>query len=302
MLNKTYICMPPELALLSSPAWTDYELLDSGNGRKLERFGPNILIRPEHQAIWRESLSAVKWQEAQAVFRAAGGDEMGGNWQARQPIDPWEMHYKRLRFRAQLGGSRHVGVFPEQATHWDWIGNLIRTANRPVSILNLFGYTGLATLAAASEGARVTHVDASKKSVARARENQALSRLDDRNIRWIVDDAMKFVTREARRQIQYDGIILDPPKFGRGPKGEVWECFEMLPRLLESCRVILSSQPLFVVITAYAIRASALSLYYALDEIMKGKKGNIEAGELVIVERSAERVLSMAIFARWGSG
>jgi 23S rRNA (cytosine1962-C5)-methyltransferase len=294
--------MPPELTLLSSPAWTDYELLDSGNGRKLERFGPYIFDRPEHQAIWRQGLSEEKWQEAQAVFRVAGGDEMGGNWQSRQLIDPWEMHYKGLRFRAQLGGSRHVGVFPEQAAHWDWMAGLIRTANRPVSILNLFGYTGLATLAAAQEGARVAHVDASKKSIARARENQALSKLDDRNIRWIVDDAMKFVLREARRQVRYDGIILDPPKFGRGPKGEIWECFEMLPRLLESCRVILSPQPLFVVITAYAIRASALSLYYALDEMMKGKSGNVEAGELVIVERSAGRVLSMAIYARWGSG
>ena len=294
--------MPPELALLSSPDWTDYELLDSGNGCKLERFGAHIFVRPEHQAIWQQSLPEVKWQAAQAVFRAAGGDEMGGNWQSRQPIEPWEMHYKGLRFRAQLGGSRHVGVFPEQASHWDWMAGLIRTANRPVSILNLFGYTGLATLAAAQEGARVTHVDASKKSIARARENQALSKLDDRNIRWIVDDAMKFVLREARRQVRYDGVILDPPKFGRGPKGEVWECFEMLPRLLESCRAILSPQPLFVVITAYAIRASALSLYYAMDEMMKGTSGSIEAGELVIVERSAGRVLSMAIYARWGSG
>jgi 23S rRNA (cytosine1962-C5)-methyltransferase len=294
--------MPPELTLLSSPDWTDYELLDSGNGRKLERFGAHIFVRPEHQAIWQQSLPEVKWQTAQAVFRATGGDEMGGNWQSRQPIDPWEMHYKGLRFRAQLGGSRHVGVFPEQAAHWDWMAGLIRTANRPVSVLNLFGYTGLATLAAALEGARVTHVDASKKSVARARENQALSKLDDRNIRWIVDDAMKFVLREARRQVRYDGIILDPPKFGRGPKGEVWECFDMLPKLLESSRAILSPQPLFVVITAYAIRASAVSLYYALDEMMKGKSGSVEAGELVTVERSAGRVLSMAIYARWGSG
>jgi 23S rRNA (cytosine1962-C5)-methyltransferase len=294
--------MHPELALLSSPDWTDYELLDSGNGRKLERFGAYIFDRPEHQAIWQPCLPEVKWQAAQAVFKATGGDEMGGNWQSRQPIYPWEMHYKRLRFRAQLGGSRHVGVFPEQAAHWDWMAGLIRTANQPVSILNLFGYTGLATLAAAQEGARVTHVDASKKSVARARENQALSKLDDRNIRWIVDDAMKFVLREARRHVRYDGIVLDPPKFGRGPKGEVWECFDMLPKLLESCRAILSPQPLFVVLTAYAIRASALSLYYALDEMMKEKSGSIEAGELVTVERSARRVLSMAIYARWGSG
>ena len=294
--------MPPELTLLSSPDWSDYELLDSGGGRKLERFNGYIFVRPEHQAIWLPNLPEMKWQAAQAVFRPARGYEMGGNWQSRHPIEPWQMQYKGLRFRAQLGVSRHVGVFPEQAAHWDWLAGLIRTANRPVSILNLFGYTGLATLAAAQAGASVTHVDASKKSVAWARENQALSNLDDRNIRWIIDDAMKFVLRESRRQVRYDGIILDPPKFGRGPRGEVWECFDMLPKLLESCRDILTPQPLFIVITAYAIRASALSLHYALDEMMTGKRGSLEAGELVAVERSAGRVLSLAIFARWGSG
>jgi 23S rRNA (cytosine1962-C5)-methyltransferase len=166
----------------------------------------------------------------------------------------------------------------------------------------LFGYTGLATLTAAKEGAKVTHVDASKRAVARARENQSLSKLNDRNIRWIIDDVLKFVLREARRQVRYDGLILDPPKFGRGPKGEVWECFDMLPKLLESCRAILSDQPLFVIMTAYAIRASALSLYYALDEMMTGLNGYLEAGELVAVERSKQRILSMAIYTRWRNG
>jgi 23S rRNA (cytosine1962-C5)-methyltransferase len=294
--------MPPEIILLSSDNWTDYELLDSGNGRKLERFGAHIFVRPEHQAIWQPGLPDVKWQAAETTFQPKGGDEMGGSWQSRLLINPWVMKYKGLRFQAQLGGSRHVGVFPEQAAHWDWMANLIQNAGRPVSVLNLFGYTGLATLAAAQAGARVTHVDASKKSVAWARENQSLSGLDDRNIRWLVDDALKFVLREARRQGQYDGLILDPPKFGRGPKGEVWECFEMLPQLLEACHSILSVQPLFVVITAYAIRASALSLYYAVNEMMAGTRGSIEAGELITVERSLGRKLSMAIFARWGSG
>jgi 23S rRNA (cytosine1962-C5)-methyltransferase len=265
----------------------------------LERFGPYILIRPEHQAIWHPGLPEVKWKAAQAVFTASSGDEMGGNWQFHQTIDPWEMGYKDLRFRAQLGGSRHVGVFPEQAAHWEWFSALIRNASRPINVLNLFGYTGLATLAAAREGARVTHVDASKKSITRARENQALSRLDDRIIRWIVDDAMKFVMREARRNVRYDGIILDPPKFGRGPKGEVWECMEMLPKLLETCRSVLSEAPLFVVITAYAIRASAMSLYYALDEMMTGMSGDVNVGELIVGEKSKGRKLSMAIYARW---
>lgn len=294
--------MSVELLLLSTPDWDDYELLDSGNGRKLERFGSYNIIRPEHQAIWQPGLSEGKWEGAHAVFQATGGDEMGGRWQSRKPIPSWEMQYKGLRFQAQLGGSRHLGVFPEQASHWDWMVNLIRISNRPVSVLNLFGYTGLATLAAAQAGAKVTHVDASKKSVAWARENQDLSKLNDHPIRWIVDDVMKFVQREVRRQIRYDGIILDPPKFGRGPKGEVWECFEMLPRLLNSCRAILSEQPMFVIITAYAIRASALSLYYALNEIMKGESGLLEAGELVTAEHSVGRTLSMAIFARWGFG
>lgn len=298
----TSFIMPPDITLLASPDWTDYELLDCGNGRKLERFGPNLLIRPEHQAIWRQGLSEPKWQSARALFQAVEGDEMGGNWQSSQEIEPWEMNYKGLNFRAQIGGSRHVGVFPEQAAHWDWLAELIREANQPISVLNLFGYTGLATLAAARAGAKVTHVDASKKSITRARENQVLSKIDDQKVRWIVDDAMKFVQREGRRMAQYDGLILDPPKFGRGPKGEVWECFKMLPGLLESCRVILSERPLFVIITAYAIRASALSLYYALEEMMKGKNGKLECGELVVVERSFGRILSMAIFARWARG
>lgn len=294
--------MLPELLLLSTPAWEDYELLDSGNGRKLERFGPYRFIRPEHQAIWEPGLLEAEWGTAQAVFQASGGDEMGGKWKMCVPIERWGMRYKNLHFYAQLGGSRHVGVFPEQSTNWDWIANLIRSVNQPVSVLNLFGYTGLASLAAAHAGAKVTHVDASHKSVSWARENQALSRLEDRPIRWIVDDVRKFVQREARRQIKYEGIILDPPKFGRGPKGEVWECFEMLPALLENCRTILSSRPLFIVLTAYAIRASALSLHYAITEMMKGKPGTIETGELVTEERSLGRVLSMAIFARWRSG
>jgi 23S rRNA (cytosine1962-C5)-methyltransferase len=214
------------------------------------------------------------------------------------------MQYKGLRFRAQAASSRHMGVFPEQAAHWDWMGGLIRRAGRPVQVLNLFGYTGLATLAAAQAGARVTHVDASKKAVSTARENQALSGLDDRPVRWLVDDVYKFVRREVRRGTKYDGIVLDPPKFGRGPEGQVWEFFESLPALLQECRQILSDRPLFVVLTAYAIRASALSAYYAVREMTAGfghkaPTGEVAAGELALVESSAGRLLSTAIFARW---
>jgi 23S rRNA (cytosine1962-C5)-methyltransferase len=168
-------------------------------------------------------------------------------------------------------------------------------------VLNLFGYTGLATLAAAQAGAQVTHVDASKKSVMLARENQALSGLDSYPIRWLVDDAFKFVQREVRRGSKYEGIILDPPKFGRGPQGQVWELFESLPALLQDCRALLSPQPSFVILTAYAIRASALSIYYAMQEMTRGLNGALETGELALVEKSAGRLLSTAIFARWGS-
>ena len=211
------------------------------------------------------------------------------------------MSYKRLRFLVQANPSRHMGVFPEQAVHWDWIQNQIKASKRPTKILNLFGYTGLATLAAAQAGAHVTHVDASKKSVSWARENQSLSNLANQPIRWIVDDVDKFVSREKRRGSRYDGIILDPPKFGRGPSGQVWEFFDSLPGLLQNCRQLLTDQPVFVVMTAYAIRSSALSIYYALRETLNEYQGSFTAGELVLSEKSAGRLISMAIFCRWSS-
>jgi 23S rRNA (cytosine1962-C5)-methyltransferase len=197
--------------------------------------------------------------------------------------------------------GRHLGVFPEVAAHWDWFSELIARSKREINVLNLFGYTGLASLAAATAGAKVTHVDASKKSVNWARENQALSKLEDKPIRWIVDDAVKFVQREARRGVKYDGIILDPPKFGRGPKGEVWEIYKSLPDLLDTCRQCLSTDPLFVVTTVYAVRASAIHVAQAMDEMMKGLGGTIASGELVTREQSAGRLLSQAVYARWAA-
>jgi len=291
----------PVLALLTPAGWVDYALLDSGNGLKLERYGPYTFIRPEPQAIWQPAIQQESWQAAHAIFQPTR-EESGGHWQYNKPVKTsWMMQYKGLKFRAQTTAGRHLGVFPEQAPHWDWIGRVVQTAKHPVNVLNLFGYTGLASLEAARAGAHVTHVDASKKSVAWARENQALSELQDRPIRWIVDDALKFVQREARRGVKYEGLILDPPKFGRGPKGEVWEFYGLLPELSGACRNILSQQPLFVCLTAYAIRASALSLYYSLQEIVAGFAGQISAGELALEERSAGRMISMAIFARWES-
>jgi 23S rRNA (cytosine1962-C5)-methyltransferase len=289
----------PIIELIYTHDWEDYELLDSGNGLKLERFGRYQFVRPEHQAVWKPALPATKWDEVAAVFQSTG-DESGGKWQYKQQVMPsWEMHYRDLTFLAHTGNSRHLGVFPEQAAHWDWIGEQISSSSRSVSILNLFGYTGLASLAAARVGAAVTHLDASKKTIQYARENQKLSGLADRPIRWIIDDALKFVQREHRRGVKYDGIILDPPKFGRGPKGEVWEFFKMLPYLLEEIKPLLASQPIFLVITAYAIRASALSLHFTVSEMLSRYHGKVTSGELVINEKSAGRILSMAITSRW---
>jgi 23S rRNA (cytosine1962-C5)-methyltransferase len=268
-----------------TPVWTDYELLDSGRGKKLERFGPYRFIRPEAQAIWQPKLA--DWP-ADAVF--VGEEE--GHWRFNRPLpDRWEMSYGGIRFWAQASPFRHLGVFPEQASQWEWM-----RAQKPQKVLNLFGYTGLASLILAKDGASVTHLDASKKSVAWARENQALSGSGNLPIRWIVDDALKFVEREAKRGSRYDAIILDPPKYGRGPTGEIWKLEESLPQLLRGCRAILTEKPRFVAITTYALRLSAISLGNLTEEIFGAK---VTAGELVIPEAGSRRLLPTAIFAQW---
>src|SRR4030066_766973 len=291
----------PAIELLSSTHWDDYELLDSGDGLKLERFGAYKFVRPEHQAIWKHTVPQSEWDDENAVFQATN-EESGGKWLVNRHIEPqWKMRYRTLSFFARTSNSRHLGVFPEQATHWDWIKEKISASHKPVNVLNLFGYTGLASLAAAEAGARVTHVDASKKSIQFAKENQTLSGLGEKPIRWIIDDAIKFVKRESRRGAQYEGVILDPPKFGRGPKGEVWEFFKMLPFLLQEIKPVLAPKPVFLVITAYAIRASALALHYTIEEMMSNFHGKLTSGELVIPEKSGGRILSMAIYSRWSS-
>jgi 23S rRNA (cytosine1962-C5)-methyltransferase len=297
--------MFPENHFLASPSWKDYELLDSGSGQKLERFGPYTFVRPEVQALWKPALPPARWDSAHALFMPTG-EESGGHWVNRRQLpEKWEMSYGALRFFAMTTHGRHLGVFPECAAQWDWmtecISHLKLKSSSEINILNLFGYTGLASLACALHGARVTHVDASKKSVAWARENQVLSGLENRPIRWIVDDALKFVEREQRRGMKYDAILLDPPKFGRGPKGEVWEVFKSLPVLLAACRQVLNSHPLFVVLTVYAVKLPAVHLYTAMGEMMAGLSGSLECGELVTVEKSAGRLLSQAVFARWGN-
>jgi 23S rRNA (cytosine1962-C5)-methyltransferase len=294
---------------LESSHWTDYALLDSGDGLKLERFGNYVFVRPESQAMWKRSLD-VEWKQAHAVFQPTG-EESGGHWDFKKKVDEkWEMRYildpslvekGELKFWVMTTPGRHLGVFPEVGAHWDWFSGLITQAKREINVLNLFGYTGLASLAAAAAGAKVTHVDASKKSVSWARDNQALSNLAEKPIRWIVDDALKFVQREARRGVKYDGIILDPPKFGRGPKGEVWEVYKSLPNLFEACRECLSEYPLFVVTTIYAVRASAIHVAQAMEDLMIGFGGKIEMGELVTREQSAGRLLSQAVYAKWES-
>ncbi len=287
------------LDLLQAARWQDYELLDSGNGLKLERFGPYLFVRPEVQAIWRPSLPEKNWQAAHAVFRTTS-EESGGHWEFKKKVpERWQMNYDSLKFWVMTTPGRHLGVFPECAAHWDWMMEQLAGAKRPARVLNLFGYTGLASLAAAQAGAVVTHIDASKKSVGWARENQALSGLAEKPIRWIVDDALKFVEREVRRGVKYDGIYLDPPKFGRGPKGEVWEIYQSLPLLLEACRKVLSDSPLFLAVTMYAVKASGVHLYASLEELMMKYNGHIQAGELVTRETSGKRLISQAVFARW---
>jgi 23S rRNA (cytosine1962-C5)-methyltransferase len=291
--------MVAQIKILTSDNWTDYELLDSGDGQKLERFGEYIFVRPEVQAIWKKKLPPESWQAAHANFHPSG-EESGGNWQFTKKIpERWKMNYDSLKFWAQTTPGRHLGVFPEGAVHWDWMRNLIHSAKKPIKVLNLFGYTGLATLAAASAGAIVTHVDASKKSISWARENQVLSNLQDRPIRWIVDDALKFVQREVRRGARYHGLIIDPPKFGRGPKGEVWEVFKSLPILLDSCRSILEDDLVFAALTVYAVKSSSVHICTVLEELLQGHSGSFDAGELVTREKSGGRLLSSAVYARW---
>ncbi len=298
----------PECRLLVAAAWSDYVLLDSGSGAKLERYGAFRVIRPEPQAMWRRSLSEREWQGADAVFEA-GSAEDSGNWRGSGSLpESWPVAYPgragKVVLAARLTPFRHLGLFPEQASHWDWAAERIAAAQsegRTARVLNLFAYTGAASIAAALAGAEVTHVDASKKAIAWAKENQALSGLGERSIRWIAEDAVAFLRREVRRGKSYDGIFLDPPKFGRGDQGQVWKLFDDLPEVLSLCRQLLAPEALFLVLTTYAIRASFASLHYLLEETLSGLGGRIESGEICLAEQATGRVLPTAIFGRWGN-
>lgn len=285
--------------LLSADDWKDYQLLDSGHGRKLERFGSQVVNRPDPQAFWAPAKPVESWK-ADAVFSASGDDERG-NWQKTRPDlpDDWKMSWQGLKFEARRTPFRHLGIFQEHSVHWSHAMEKISEAGRPIKLLNLFGYTGMMSLAAAAAGAQVTHLDASPKSNGYGKANADLSGLGDLPIRWISDDALKFMRREVRRENKYDAIVLDPPKFGRGPKNETWRLEENLPELLDLCRQCLSDQPLFVISTVYAVRLSYLALAQTLRDHLSGLGGTITAGEMVIPEAGRDVHLPTAIFARW---
>lgn len=279
----------------------DYALIDSGAGRKLEQYGAYRIVRPEGQAIWQPALPQKEWDRADAIFTGDTDEEGMGRWRfPKAPLgETWPMRHDGIDYLGRFTSFRHVGVFPEQASHWDHMAKLIGNARRQVKVLNLFGYTGLASLVAARAGAEVTHVDASKRAIGWARENQQVARLQDKPIRWIVEDAMKFAEREERRGSRYDIVLFDPPAYGRGPKGEVWQLFDDLPALTDLCRAILTPKPLAVVLTAYSIRASFFAIHALMRDTFAGMGGRVESGELVIREQAAGRALSTSLFSRW---
>ena len=287
--------------VLRTQGWADYALVDSGEGRKLERYGRWTVVRPEPQCLWSPGLSPDVWKDADAVFEPAG-DEDAGRWKITGDVPPlWPMSWGPVRFNARLTAFRHLGVFPEQAANWDWLDARLRNSRPGRKILNLFGYTGMASLAAAAAGAAVTHVDASKKAVGWARENAALSNLDDAPVRWICEDARKYVQREIRRGARYDGIILDPPKYGRGPTGEVWRLYDDLPALIASCVALLSDEASFLLLNAYSERISGLALAGLLESALDGREGVIDWGELALVETDGRRGVGLSFFARWSA-
>lgn len=289
------------MQILISKNWDDYQLIDSGNGFRLEKFGHYIIVRPDPQAIWKPTLSEEEWEKAAVTFKRTKADS--GIWQYKAKLpEKWKMSYKNLSFWSRLTSFKHTGVFPEQSLQWDFIQEKINSrigSDNPhqPSVLNLFGYTGIASLAAAAAGAKVTHVDASRPSITWARDNQKLSGLEDKPIRWILEDAVKFVEREIRRGSFYDGIIMDPPVYGHGPTGQVWKFHDDFPKLMKSVSSILSPHPLFVVVNAYAISSSAIMLENVMKDYLP--QGNSEVGELCLEESAGKRLLSTGIFARW---
>jgi 23S rRNA (cytosine1962-C5)-methyltransferase len=294
---------PPTIAdqpvLMRTQAWPDYGLVDSGDGRKLERYGPYRVVRPEPQCFWKPRLSAGEWDAADAVFDPTDEDE-AGRWRLRDgPVDAWPMGWGDVRYWGRFTSFRHLASFPEQAANWAWLDERLRAGQPGARVLNLFGYTGVASLVCAAAGAHVTHVDASKRAVAWARDNAALSEMTDKPVRWICEDARRYVQREVRRGARYEGVILDPPKYGRGPTGEVWRLFEDLPELAALCAELLSETASFLLLNAYAARISGASLAHLLGRALKDRGGRIDWGELALQEEGGGREIGLSFFARW---
>lgn len=291
------------LSTLIAEPWADYGLLDSGHGRKLERYGRYRFIRPEPQAMW--APASPEW-DADGEFVPGSDDEGGGRWTFARPVprEGWDLAWQDVRFRAQCTPFRHLAFFPDMAPQWAWMRDRLGSgpstrSGQPPEALNLFGYTGVGTLAMAAGGAKLVHVDASRKSVEAGKANAALSGMADRPIRWMVDDAAKFTAREVRRGRRYDGIILDPPKYGRGPTGEVWRLEEDLPGLIADCRRLLDADSRFLVLTVYAVRMSALAIGELLAQATADLGGRIEMGDMAVREEARGLLLPTAIFARW---
>jgi 23S rRNA (cytosine1962-C5)-methyltransferase len=317
------------ISIITPDGWSDYQLLDSGDGERLEQFGEFVIARPDPQILWSKSLPHSVWRTAQAVFERTYEDK--GAWQtfAKMP-EEWPVHWQDLTFMARLSPFKHTGIFPEQSAHWAWFRELIvkrvqlaqegaaavTADDGQPKVLNLFAYTGGASIVAAKAGAKVTHVDASRASIGWAKKNQLASGLDERSIRWILEDVVKFVEREVRRGATYDGIIMDPPVYGHGPNGEKWDFKKSLPILLEMCSQILTDKPLFILINAYAVSTSAVTLGNLLTEMLGQRGGEVRVGELALEEareavpqetsdttkaKSNSRLLSTGIWARWCS-
>lgn len=287
-----------KLDTLIGEPWADYGLIDSGHGRKLERYGRFRFIRPEPQAMW--APASADWR-ADGEFIPGSDEDGGGRWQfsGQVPRDGWPLKWDDVTFTAQNTAFRHLGFFPDMAPVWSWMRERLDGVT-DAEALNLFGYTGVGTLALASQGVKMVHVDASKKSVEGARANARLAGLDDRPVRWMVDDASKFAAREVRRGRRYDGILLDPPKFGRGPEGEVWRLEDHLPGLIADCRRLLDADSRFLFLTVYAVRMSSLAIAGLLHEVFADLPGTIEHGDLAVREDGPQgRLLPTAIFARW---
>jgi len=286
-----------ELTTLIAEPWADYGLIDSGHGRKLERYGRYRFIRPEPQAMW--APASDDWA-ADGEFVPGSDEDGGGRWEftGDVPRDGWPLAWNEVRFTAQCTPFRHLGFFPDMSPVWSWMRERTEGMDKP-AIMNLFGYTGVGTLAMAARGGELVHVDASKKSVEAARGNARLSDLADKPVRWIVDDAAKFTAREVRRGRRYDGILLDPPKYGRGPEGEIWKLEEGLRGLVADCRQLLDAESRFCFLTVYAVRMSALAIGELMKQTMADLPGTVEAGELAVREERRGLLLPTAIFARW---